>query len=230
MYKVSREVYILLYELYVLACMREPVQGEFYFGCWNAVIDDDSKDFETKENINYCGTVGCLAGGYLPLIDPSKYFFTPNGQFMVKEVIDTKAFESSLLYAKYFEVYQTIFNPKSQDHMNTTYGLNLVELNYLSKKEVVLDNLRKVLAAITYHDLYVVELKVYYEKEEVYYKGLLQRFNHTDRKPKPMTIEAFREWFKRYTRINIYKDSSEYRTSILNDFVSGTWYDLCKEV
>jgi len=229
MYKVSKEVYILLYELYVLACMREPVQGEFSLSQWNST----EGTYTEKEGVPNCGTVGCLAGGYLPLIDGRFHFVGRLGIFKIKEEVNGaivySLFTESMFWKLNDHLFSTLFKYDHQASFSKDYKVSLATLHQYTTKEEALDNFRKVLKVLTPNapNMYGVSQSEYEERllEEVKYKDLLKRFNHTNRKPKPMTIEAFREWFKRYARLDIFRDSTEYRESILNDFVSGSWYD-----
>lgn len=226
MYKVSKEVYILLYELYVLACMREPVQGKFSFSRWNRVEYLSNESYTEKEGVLNCGTFGCLAGGYIPLVD-KRFGFTEYGFFEVKETIGgnevSRLLSDSRIWRENAYLFRTLFTIDGQLDFKRSYNVDLVPLNMHSTKEEALDNFRKVLQLLTYNAY--SNPKPTPTHVEEHYKSLLARFNHTNRKPKPMTIEAFREWFKRYARLDIFRDSTEYRESILNDFVSGSWYE-----
>ena len=74
--KISEETYLLLTAMVELAKKRNPVQGKFKFESFN----DSGWGFSSKQGVLYCGSVGGLAAGYLPLLD-KRFYFTDTGQF-----------------------------------------------------------------------------------------------------------------------------------------------------
>ena len=83
MYAITRNNFEILTALVNLAKERNPVQGIFYFGSFNFTLG--KVKIEAKEEVNYCGTSGCLAGGYLPLLYPERFKFDKDGHFIEVE-------------------------------------------------------------------------------------------------------------------------------------------------
>ena len=131
-FKISQENYELLTKMIDLTEKRSTVQGEFWFNSFNDKINGKSE----KEGILNCGTSGCLAGGYLPLLDKERFYFDEIGDF--------RDYTFYFEYGKFSkELGDKLFSALFFPHYQERIGLeNLIETSTL--KEVV-ENAKKVL-------------------------------------------------------------------------------------
>ena len=131
-FKISKKNYKLLSKMIALAESRNPIQGDFDFSTWN-----DYDDFRAeKEGVLNCGTSGCLAGGYLPLLDKERFYFDSTDDFCD----GFKVFERGQLNQELGdELFNALFIPMNQKKI----GLN--NLNNDSTLEEVTENAKKVL-------------------------------------------------------------------------------------
>lgn len=131
---MTHETINLLERMIQLAEQRKPVQGRFFFGTWNEALNDCLR---TREGIPNCGTMGCLAGGYLPLIDPERFYFREDSEFMDGRY----PFAGSTLYEEMGEEYfDAMFCSWNQ------VRIGLPDLRYNAPIEDVISNAKQVLA------------------------------------------------------------------------------------
>jgi len=132
-FKISQENYELLSAMIELAEKRSPIQGEFDFSTWN---DYDDYKIE-KEGVLNCGTSGCLAGGYLPLLDKERFYFDSTDDFCD----GFKVFERGQLNQELGdELFNALFLPMNQKR------IELKNLDNDSTLEEVVENAKNVLA------------------------------------------------------------------------------------
>jgi len=131
-FKISKENYELLSKMIALAEKRNPVQGEFSFENWNGTTLETKK----KEGVLNCGTSGCLAGGYLPLIDNKRFFFGAFGHFLEN---DEFFFSGELRKELGDELFFSLFYADEQ------YILDFPNLTEQSTLKEVIENAKKVL-------------------------------------------------------------------------------------
>ena len=131
-FKISKENYELLSKMVELAQQRNPIQGEFDFSSWN-----DFDDFRAeKEGVLNCGTSGCLAGGYLPLIEKERFYFDKDSCFCD----GCKGFVCGRLSKELGdELFDALFTPMKQEQ------IGLKNLYNDSTLEEVIENAKKVL-------------------------------------------------------------------------------------
>jgi hypothetical protein len=140
---IKKVHYDFLVEVFKLACQREPVQGEFSFETFNSV----SQEPKTKEGVHNCGTFGCIAGGYMPLIDPD-YCFSIHGAFCYKLV----QFKDSPLYKQNHDVCRALFYSYQQTDFDEIYFNGLLGLKNIGSKATkgeVLENMKTILDNLT---------------------------------------------------------------------------------
>ena len=132
-FKILQDNYELLFAMIELAEKRNPVQGKFCFSGWN-----DFDDYATeKECVLNCGTSGCLAGGYLPLLDKERFYFDSTGGFYD----EFKVFVCGRLYQELgSELFDALFVPMKQER------IGLEDLYGASTLKEVIENAKKVLA------------------------------------------------------------------------------------
>jgi hypothetical protein len=139
-FKISKENYELLFAMIELAEKRKPVQGEFSFRSFN--YKKDGNPYESKEGVENCGTIGCLAGGYLPLIDKERFNFSKYGLFFENEKFFTEGKLQSELGNYLFNALFMIENQSK---------LGLKDLSAKATLKEVIENAKKVL------ELYEIE-------------------------------------------------------------------------
>lgn len=143
MLQIKQSHYDFLMKVFELACKRDPVQGSFSFETFNSV----SPEPKTKENVPNCGTFGCIAGGYMPLVD-SDYYFNSSGSFMYKQDI----FIVCPLFIDNVDLARALFYPRAQVALDYKYfgeKLGLTTLTLKATKEEVLLNMKTILANLT---------------------------------------------------------------------------------
>lgn len=123
-----------------LAKTSDPVQGEFYFGKYNGhKFWNQNKPLVTKEGVRNCGSVGCLAGGTLPKINPERFHFNENGGFFD---YDSRFDEGLLKQELGYVLFDALFAPLCQEE------LKLKQLYADSTKQAVIENAEAVLKII----------------------------------------------------------------------------------
>lgn len=140
--QISKETHKLLTDMVNMAKGRNPVQGEFQFLYFN--YPETIKSLTEKEGVLNCGSMGCVAGGYLTLLD-KRFHFSDTGAFFDGDSL----FCHGNLYDELgHDVFYALFFPKRQHVLDG----KLRNLEDDASKQEVIANAEYILANNLYYD------------------------------------------------------------------------------